>query len=598
MRQSRCSTGTKTYGNEVKSQTLFSKTKTLLVAATVSLPLLLSACLGGGNGGSGDPNVDPGGGNPTAGDGGSLTLTGTPNSTNGTFVPDKLGAGSTVGTIGWVESVSNKDIQHMEILNLIFNPPGQLLGIQFRSNDFAPSVSLQTWICADDCVGITVDEGAGKVVFADTVLTLSDGNSAAQSIMLNGTLYFSATSGAAPDVTPPTVSTVSPAKDATDVALSSAISATFSEPMLASSIDTTTFVVGGVTGTVTYSGNTATFTPAANLSPNTTYSAMITTGAKDAAGNALAAAYTWNFVTGTATSGTSTPKGNNGALLTGAAIGSGSTAVSELRKSLAVNGPSSSTSDWKVGAAYATRSAANSNAAYIVVPITNIGTTVRCFVRIDGLTYRDGADTVLVGGKFTYARGSVRNIASEVSTSTCIGPGETGMIADIQTNLYATVAKMEFSVAGTSGSSAPAASVIPQSYTVQTDQGGNSKLQISVKNVGTGAAKIGGGFHFWYLVDDTGAPQFWGISQQVSAGVVPVSGAGTISPMITYSGSSNSLLVLTEFGDTNQTAVAARFEASQTDNVDACSMLLPDELAMCLLESQDRQAAMLEGLVR
>jgi Protein of unknown function (DUF1566)/Bacterial Ig-like domain len=55
-----------------------------------------------------------------------------------------------------------------------------------------------------------------------------------------------------------------------------------------------------VTGTVDYSGTTATFTPSGNLAYSTTYTATIaggTTGVKDAAGNALASNYTWSFTT-------------------------------------------------------------------------------------------------------------------------------------------------------------------------------------------------------------------------------------------------------------------------------------------------------------
>jgi hypothetical protein len=45
------------------------------------------------------------------------------------------------------------------------------------------------------------------------------------------------------------------------------------------------------------SGNTATLAPTSSLAGNTTYQATITTGAKDAAGNAMAANYTWTFTT-------------------------------------------------------------------------------------------------------------------------------------------------------------------------------------------------------------------------------------------------------------------------------------------------------------
>ena len=98
----------------------------------------------------------------------------------------------------------------------------------------------------------------------------------------------------------PTVSARSPSDNATDVAVDSAITATFSEAMDAATINTNTFVVdNGVTGTVSYDVNstTATFTPTMNLDYNTTYTATITTGARDLSGNALQADHTWLFTT-------------------------------------------------------------------------------------------------------------------------------------------------------------------------------------------------------------------------------------------------------------------------------------------------------------
>ncbi|MEQ6342148.1 MAG: Ig-like domain-containing protein [Gammaproteobacteria bacterium] len=79
------------------------------------------------------------------------------------------------------------------------------------------------------------------------------------------------------------------------------VSATFSEAMNASTISTSTFTLtgpsGAVSGTVSYTGNTAIFSPTAALANSATYTATITTGAQDAAGNALAANYSWSFTT-------------------------------------------------------------------------------------------------------------------------------------------------------------------------------------------------------------------------------------------------------------------------------------------------------------
>lgn len=103
--------------------------------------------------------------------------------------------------------------------------------------------------------------------------------------------------GAQPDTTPPTIVSTSPANNATGVAVDTSITATFSENMDSSTINTSTFYIVGISGTVSYSGNTATFKPLTNLNYNTTYTAVITTGVKDVAGNAMTSDYIWSFTT-------------------------------------------------------------------------------------------------------------------------------------------------------------------------------------------------------------------------------------------------------------------------------------------------------------
>ena len=105
------------------------------------------------------------------------------------------------------------------------------------------------------------------------------------------------------DTTAPTVISVIPENASTAVPINGYITATFSEAMKPATIDTTTFTVVGSTAAagavvLNAAGTTAIFTPSANLANNTVYTATITIGAEDAAGNALAAAYVWTFTTG------------------------------------------------------------------------------------------------------------------------------------------------------------------------------------------------------------------------------------------------------------------------------------------------------------
>jgi hypothetical protein len=89
---------------------------------------------------------------------------------------------------------------------------------------------------------------------------------------------------------PPTVISTSPANNAINVSVNRRVTATFSKPMDPSTITTTTFTLAQgatpVPGTVTYAATeaTATFTPTSPLAISTTYTAKITTGAKDTTG--------------------------------------------------------------------------------------------------------------------------------------------------------------------------------------------------------------------------------------------------------------------------------------------------------------------------
>jgi len=124
---------------------------------------------------------------------------------------------------------------------------------------------------------------------------------------LAGNYVWSFTTGKTADATPPTVIITIPASGATSVPTNQKINATFSKVMDPATITAsgtfTVAAVGGaaVPGTVSYAGSIATFTPTANLAPNTQFTATITNAAKDLSGNALvsgAVPNPWSFTTG------------------------------------------------------------------------------------------------------------------------------------------------------------------------------------------------------------------------------------------------------------------------------------------------------------
>lgn len=100
----------------------------------------------------------------------------------------------------------------------------------------------------------------------------------------------------------PTVLSTLPANNDTAVSLNATVNATFNKPMDPSSINTLTFTLANgtipIAGIITYAGSTATFSPTKSLSPSTTYTGTITTGAKDPAHNAMVSNYVWTFKTG------------------------------------------------------------------------------------------------------------------------------------------------------------------------------------------------------------------------------------------------------------------------------------------------------------
>jgi hypothetical protein len=111
------------------------------------------------------------------------------------------------------------------------------------------------------------------------------------------------------DTAPPTIISVNPASNSSSAAVNSNVTVTFSEAMNSATITSSTFGLKQgttvISGTVTYSGNIATFAPSASLTGGAAYTATVTNGVKDAAGNALAANYTWNFATIAAATGLS-----------------------------------------------------------------------------------------------------------------------------------------------------------------------------------------------------------------------------------------------------------------------------------------------------
>ena len=153
-----------------------------------------------------------------------------------------------------------------------------------RTAIFAPTGTLAATTIYTATITTGVTDLAGNALVANRVWTFTTGTTA--------------------DAIAPTVSSTNPADTASGVAINGNTTATFSEAMDPATIIGTTFTMTGpgltpVSGTVTSSGSVATFTPANTLAATTLYTATITTGVTDLAGNVLVANKVWTFTTGT-----------------------------------------------------------------------------------------------------------------------------------------------------------------------------------------------------------------------------------------------------------------------------------------------------------
>ena len=99
----------------------------------------------------------------------------------------------------------------------------------------------------------------------------------------------------------PVVIATNPLNKAVNIPLNKVVTANFSMPLDPSTISGTTFTLkqgaANVSGAVTYTGTTASFTPDNDLSLNTIYTATLTTGIKNLDGSAIAKDTTWTFST-------------------------------------------------------------------------------------------------------------------------------------------------------------------------------------------------------------------------------------------------------------------------------------------------------------
>lgn len=99
----------------------------------------------------------------------------------------------------------------------------------------------------------------------------------------------------------PIVLSTTPTGGTPDASVAAPVTVAFSQPMDPTSLTNSTFTVNGpggaVAGNVSYAGSIATFMPIARLSAGATYTATVTTGAREQTGIPLASSYAFSFAT-------------------------------------------------------------------------------------------------------------------------------------------------------------------------------------------------------------------------------------------------------------------------------------------------------------
>ena len=177
-------------------------------------------------------------------------------------------------------------------------------GATFTLRDSASNALSSTVAVSGATVSLTIAPGTPLQYGTTYTATLTTGITDLAGNALQNNFTWTVTTSIAPDTTPPVVSTTSPANAAVGVATSSLVAATLNEAVSPASVSTTTFTLrdsnnSPVNGTVSANGTTITMvlSPGTSLASNRTYTATLTTGIKDLAGNALLAPYSWSFTT-------------------------------------------------------------------------------------------------------------------------------------------------------------------------------------------------------------------------------------------------------------------------------------------------------------
>jgi hypothetical protein len=169
------------------------------------------------------------------------------------------------------------------------------------------------------------------------------------------------------------------------------------------------------------------------------------------------------------------PTLDNSADLTGADFGTDTFDSAEQRRTVPVDVTGSLPQGISLGMAYLTAQATTDMVAYLILPVTNSGTDFPCFIQTTTYNWLSVTGQVLNSGCGLYIDGSVGAISPMVNSETCLAPGESGYLTDVQFaasgSLFSEVASIQLGLVSASTGSSPDATLQPTRYDVGTCSG-------------------------------------------------------------------------------------------------------------------------------
>lgn len=269
--------------------------------------------------------------------------------------------------------------------------------------------------------------------------------------------------------------------------------------------------------------------------------------------------------------------GNAAGELSGVQLGGGTTPLPQLTRALSVtrNGDVRFT----IVSAQLNRAAANDETGYVAIRVKNTSSTAACFAKADSVTYL-GANSqiVFMDTVGTYMNGSVAtSISSQVTTDTCLQPGEEGFLIAIVLdrdvpNFFSNTTGVRLRMsASTSMFEREPSAFLPRSYT-STAMSFGAMVSVVARNEGPGliAADRSGPLALMIPLDTEGRGLKWSFLGAPSSGVLKLRPCETttLSDLFLFDGAtSRAYFHVGEFSDC--TGCARTLDLSTPEGLEA-----------------------------